>query len=105
MTGFRSKATTACLAAAALLGCDQRTTGTAAQDQGNGPTGARPGQVVDSILPIEEELRRFRTDIPEAPTEFTGGATSRTALVEKFVRAVEQRDTSALAAMVQSRAE
>jgi len=106
MTGFRSTATTAaCLVAAALLGCDQRTTGTAAHGQGDGSAGARAGQVVDSILPIEEELRRFRADIPEAPTELTGGATSRTALVEQFVRALEQRDASALTAMVQSRAE
>jgi hypothetical protein len=106
MTGTRSASVFACLwTTVALLGCDRGTTGTAAQGTADSSTGALPAQVVDSVLPIEEELRRFRADIPGAPTEFTGGTTSRRALVESFVRAVERADTAALAEMVQSRAE
>lgn len=63
------------------------------------------GQVVDSIRPIEEELTRFRATVPEAVSRLTGGASSRSELVRWFVRAVETRDTTALRAMIISRAE
>jgi hypothetical protein len=66
---------------------------------------AQPGYIVDSILPIEEHLRRFRRDIPVAPTSLAGGATSRDALVRQFIAALEARDTTALAAMLLNRAE
>ena len=66
---------------------------------------ARPGYVVDSILPVEEEIRRFQATIPRRPTGFTGGATTRAALVRSFVRALEQRDTLALASLLVDRAE
>jgi hypothetical protein len=60
--------------------------------------------VVDSILPLEEALRRFRADLVEA-TALEGGAASRDELVRRFVRAVETRDTTALRQMMLSRAE
>ncbi len=60
--------------------------------------------VVDSILPLEEALRRFRADLLET-TALEGGAASRDELVRRFVRAVETRDTTALRQMVLSRAE
>lgn len=60
--------------------------------------------VVDSILPLEEALRRFRMDLVET-TALAGGAASRDELVRQFVRAVETRDTAALRQMVLSRAE
>jgi hypothetical protein len=66
---------------------------------------AQPGYIVDSILPIEEHLRRFRLDIPVAPASLAGGATSRDALVRQFIAALERRDTTALAAMLLNRAE
>lgn len=66
---------------------------------------AQPGYIVDSILPIEEELRRFRGDLKSAPTRFEGGAESRDALVARFVRAIASSDTSALRRMVMSRTE
>jgi len=59
---------------------------------------------LDSILPIEEAVRRFREGLPEV-TRFDGGAHSRDALVRDFVRAVELNDTSAVQRMVVSRAE
>lgn len=60
---------------------------------------------VDSIFPIEEELRRFRATLTEEPTELRGGAASRDALVARFRTAVETGDTSALAEMLLTRAE
>ena len=62
--------------------------------------------VVDSIRPIEEELRRFRAAIPgEPPSALSGGAPSRDALVERFVSAVEAADTAAFRSMLLTRAE
>jgi hypothetical protein len=60
--------------------------------------------VVDSSLPLEEALRRFRAGIPLV-SELSGGAPSRELLVRRFIRAVAQRDTTAVRAMVLSRAE
>jgi hypothetical protein len=62
------------------------------------------GVVIDSIFPLEEALRRFRTGIPRT-TELQGGALSRDALVERFALAVRERDSVALREMVLSRAE
>jgi hypothetical protein len=68
-------------------------------------TGARnEPAVVDSSLPLEEALRRFRVGL-SVVKRLSGGAPTRDALVRRFVRAVEQRDTAAVRAMVLSRAE
>lgn len=66
---------------------------------------AQPGYIVDSILPVEEELRRFRADLGDAPTALSGGASSREALVRRFTHALETSDTTALIRMAVSRAE
>ena len=64
------------------------------------------GGVVDSIFTVEEDIARFRAARAKpAATELTGGAPSRDALVQRFMRAVETRDTAALRAMVLSDAE
>ena len=63
------------------------------------------GGVVDSALPAGEALRRFRADLREHPTVLTEAARSRDGLVQRFVRALEARDTAALRGMVLSRAE
>jgi hypothetical protein len=60
--------------------------------------------VVDSSLPLEEALRRFRLGLPLVDG-LSGGAPTRAALVRRFVRALGQRDTAAVRAMVLSRAE
>ena len=65
----------------------------------------RPGYVVDSILPVDVEIRRFQATLGEQPAGLTGGAVSREALVRAFVRAIEQNDTSALAGLVVDRRE
>lgn len=64
-----------------------------------------PGRVVDSILPIPEQLRRFRADLGPDPGRLDGGAPSRGALVGRFARAVEMRDTAAIRGLTVSRRE
>jgi len=59
---------------------------------------------VDSAVSRETELARFRDGLGE-PAALAGGAASRDALVRAFVRALESRDTSALAALLLTRAE
>lgn len=60
---------------------------------------------VDSVLPLEEALRRFRVDIPDRPTALHAGFDSREALVRGFVDALERGDTLRLEKMVLNRAE
>jgi hypothetical protein len=60
--------------------------------------------VIDSSLRLDEALRRFRAGLPLV-TKLSGGAPSRDDLVRRFVRAVEDRDTASVRAMVLSRAE
>ena len=66
---------------------------------------ARPGYLVDSILPVEEEIRRFQATIPTRPTAFSNAARTRSGLVKQFVRALEQNDTTALRRLVIDRSE
>lgn len=66
---------------------------------------AQPGYVVDSILPVEEQLRRFRAGLPDTLRMFEGGASSRDALVWAFARNLEAADTGALVRLTISRAE
>jgi hypothetical protein len=59
-----------------------------------------PGYVVDSILPVEEQLRRFRAQVGGSTvTSLRGGAASRDALVRRFMTAVVAGDSAALDAM------
>lgn len=60
-----------------------------------------PGYVVDSILPVEEELRRFRTALPgDSVVALSNGSRSREALVQRFVKSLARNDTTDLLAMV-----
>ena len=63
-----------------LLVCAACTTGEAPdasqQTTADSTPWRQPGDVIDSILPMEEHLRRFRDGIPEV-TALSGGATSR----------------------------
>lgn len=59
-----------------------------------------PGYFVDSILPVEEQLRRFRAMVGGAPvTTLRNGSASRDALVRRFMRAVVAADSNELRAM------
>jgi hypothetical protein len=61
---------------------------------------ASPGYVVDSILPVEEEVRRFRDAVGGEPvTALAGGSRSREALVRRFMRALAADDSAELRAM------
>jgi hypothetical protein len=58
-----------------------------------------PGYVVDSIRPIEEEVRRFKSTLQGAPVEtLQHASTSREALVKRIVSDVARRDSVDLAA-------
>jgi hypothetical protein len=70
----------------------------------DGPV-ASAGRIVDSARTLDEDLRRFRADIPAAPVRFSGGAPSREALVRNFLNALAKSDTAALASMALTRAE
>lgn len=62
---------------------------------------ASPGYVVDSILPVEEEVRRFRNAVGGRPvTAFAGGSRSREALVRRFMKALAADDSANLREMV-----
>jgi hypothetical protein len=54
---------------------------------------------IDSAIPIDEALRRFRADLPKTQA-LHGGFASREKLVREFVRALEVQDTAALRRMV-----
>jgi hypothetical protein len=60
-----------------------------------------PGYVVDSILPVEEELRRFRLAVAGLPAnKLRHGSGTREALVRRFVRALVIVDSTELKAML-----
>ena len=62
---------------------------------------ATPGYVIDSLLPPEEEARRFRAALPgDSATAFVGGEGSRDALVRRFIRSLAAADTNDLRRMV-----
>jgi len=66
---------------------------------------AQPGYVVDSVLPMEEQVRRFRAGLSKPPDGLENGATSRDALVRAFIQSLEKADTAALIRLTISRAE
>jgi len=60
-----------------------------------------PGYVVDSILPVEEELRRFRAAVGgDTVKALTGGSASRDALIRRFMKSLRANDSADLRAML-----
>lgn len=51
---------------------------------------------VDTVFPMDEEIRRFRELVGRTASEFDLSQPSRDALVERFVKAVEAADTTTL---------
>ena len=66
---------------------------------------AQPGYIVDSILPMDEQLRRFRAGLNEIPRTLNGSAHSKDQLMRSFVRALESADTLGLVRLALTRAE
>jgi hypothetical protein len=64
----------------------------------------KPGDQIDSILPMPEYLRRFRQGMTE-PVRLEGGATSREGLARLFLAALAARDSAAIGRLLISRAE
>lgn len=86
----------------AASACDRIDQGEARPGASGRPAGTRLASTVrqvDSAIPIDEALRRFRRDMPK-PNSLHGGFGSREKLVREFVRAVEIQDTAALRRMV-----
>lgn len=88
-------------AALGVAACDevQPAQGLAAAAAEHGPAH------VDSIFPIEEEVRRFRAALPDSAVRLEGGAGSRDELVARFIAALEARDVAALDRLVITPAE
>lgn len=61
--------------------------------------------VIDSALPIDTLLRRFRAAITDTPTVLLGGAATPEALTQALLTAVGRRDTSAIRSLVMNRSE
>jgi len=82
------------LLALGVYGCDLAPT----SDAISAETAAAP-VYVDSILPIEEEVRRFKAAIGDSVSALTGGATSAEELVHGFVEALNRADVESLQRM------
>lgn len=65
---------------------------------------ARQPSHIDSIHPIEEEIRRFREGVEPVST-LAGGAASRDELVARFIEALQAEDIEALRALAITPAE
>lgn len=91
------------LAAGACRGTEPRAAEAAPSPIAEGWT-QRPGLHVDSILPMEVQLARFRHGLPVA-TALNNGARSADDLVRQFLTAVVKADTAVLAGLTLSRSE
>jgi hypothetical protein len=61
---------------------------------------------VDSIFPVEEQIHRFKAARNDAAAaELKGASASRAALVQRFMKALEARDTTDLRVMAVNAAE
>ncbi|MEX2570005.1 MAG: hypothetical protein WD737_01800 [Gemmatimonadota bacterium] len=104
----RTLVTAVAAAALALAGCSEGAAfgdADARASEGMADAEGAPTGVVDSIFPIQEEIRRFKLTVDGDAERLTGGAESREALVSGFVSALERLDTAALARGVIDRAE
>lgn len=94
------RCTAALMVLGALAACDT----SPGQGDALAATAHAPSHV-DSIFPIEEELRRFRAALPDPATTLEPGAQSIDELVARFLDALEAADTDALGELVITPAE
>lgn len=66
---------------------------------------AASGGTIDSILPSDEQLRRFRAELVEHPDTLRNASTSIQELVNRWAHAIANSDTVMLNAMMVDRAE
>lgn len=83
----------------AIAACERRATPDA------GEPSARPEIVVDSALPIDVLLARFRAATADTPRTLVGGAGSPEQLTRALLSALEQQDSSSIRQLVLSRGE
>jgi hypothetical protein len=60
--------------------------------------------VVDSVIPMDEAMRRFRMDLPE-PEGLRGESHDRDALIDRVIRALQESDTLEFERLAVNRAE
>ncbi|MBP2648266.1 MAG: hypothetical protein H6Q77_1890 [Gemmatimonadetes bacterium] len=96
-----TRTTLMCLAV--LLAACGRDRATASFPAADASTPGNP-QHVDSVVPRDVAIERFRQGT-QPVSGFTGGASSRDALVKAWVKAIETADTAALTQMLISRDE
>lgn len=58
-----------------------------------------PGMIVDSVFPVEEQIRRFQAAVRDTPTVLVGGSATRDDLVHRFVAAARAGNVDSLAAL------
>ncbi len=73
-------------------------------ENGEGRSTTAAARVVDSFIPRDSSIQRFRKGL-EPVTRLESGYGSRDSLVAAYVAALARRDTAALASMAVSRAE
>ncbi|MEX2527749.1 MAG: hypothetical protein WEA09_08955 [Gemmatimonadota bacterium] len=77
----------------ALFGCGGDVSRPGAEVAAHEAQTTAPATVVDSVFPVEEEIRRFQEAYPGEVTELAGGESSRDALVSRFIESLEAADT------------
>jgi hypothetical protein len=93
----RDRNTTATPLVAVNAGADSLQNDSIARARQDSVNRAQPGYVIDSILPVEEMLRRFKARVGGATVATLQHASpSRDALVTRFMTAVAAADSSAL---------
>ena len=102
--GFVLAAFVACARYEASASTDSAHADSVARAKQDSVNRAQPGYIVDSIFPVEEEIRRFNAGL-ERPEALEAGATSRSDLVRLFAAALRRSDTAALRDLLVSRAE
>lgn len=85
--------------ATALAACDRAAT----PDQA--PASTPRAGVVDSALPIDTLLHRFRATLPDTPSTLAGGASSPEALTRALLRALQSQDSATVRRLVISPSE
>ncbi|HTL04898.1 MAG TPA: hypothetical protein VL241_04070 [Gemmatimonadales bacterium] len=86
------------------LACSGKSPQRAAAAADTAHPGGPPGATVDSILPMAEYLRRFRSGLSET-SRLEGGTLDRETLARQFLAGVAGQDTAALIRLVVSPAE